>query len=746
MQRTLQGLDRDVYQILKKLEVSVNDNKPFSQVTVVYDAIKRSNSSLARFKKRPLEDSIERVLQFRKEELGDSDDSEAEIERLESKSIPEDDRFLLNRQMTKHWHQDTQKSKKRRLHDEAAEDHSSSDSRTIAPATPQTPAAPAVQMQPVSDKTEKDDKTTQKKTLKLSRFHVEQPTERLTLGGMDENYREVLKSTKYCLKYPGIYAKTNWHRLTGIVLSGPAGMGQAELIRSLAAELEVPLVSITGCFDDPERMEKNLMEAFDEAMRLAPSIVLIEELDWYMSRPGSQAYTEHHRRAVVQLRRQMQRIRQELPKDLHVIAMATTSNIADVEPAALREGVFEQTLQMRLPGVKERQRTLELLMQDRSVAKDVDFAKLAKAMHGYVHTDMVQAMHLGEELALERIMQKMTDADIPMADEDAAEGDAQSSALATWYQDATITAEDFEVAIKRFTPSLRQEGFTELPNVTWDQVGAMAKVRKELQLSITLPIRDPDLYRRAGLRASAGVLLWGPPGCGKTLVAQAVANEAQASFILINGPELLNKYVGESERAVRSVFQRARASAPTILFFDEMDSLVPRRDNTSTEAGARVVNSLLAELDGAHDRTGVYVIGTTNRPDMIDAAMLRPGRLSTRLFVDLPTPDERVDILKAIYRTSMSAAANSPYTLPEEDVARLDRVGRDVRCNDFSGADLKGLHDNAAKISLNKWLSGEKTALEVIDDDDWDRALATTRRSVSNPETYRKLADKLGRE
>jgi ribosome biogenesis ATPase len=256
-------------------------------------------------------------------------------------------------------------------------------------------------------------------------------------------------------------------------------------------------------------------------------------------------------------------------------------------------------------------------------------------------------------------------------------------------------------------------------------------------MSIIGPIKDPELYRQAGLSRPAGCLLWGPPGCGKTLVAQAVANEAQASFILINGPELLNKYVGESERAVRELFNRARSSTPCILFFDEMDSLVPKRDNASTEAGTRVVNALLTELDGVQDRTGVYVIGTTNRPDMIDPAMLRPGRLNVRLFIDLPTADERVDILRAIYRT------NHP-TIQSDAELNIEPVARDPRCNDFSGADLGGLHVNAAQSALRRFLKKEKSRSE-IDEVDWEHALATTKRSVPNPETYRKLELKMGK-
>jgi ribosome biogenesis ATPase len=205
---------------------------------------------------------------------------------------------------------------------------------------------------------------------------------------------------------------------------------------------------------------------------------------------------------------------------------------------------------------------------------------------------------------------------------------------------------------------------------------------------------------------------------------------------------LLNKYVGESERAVRELFQRARSSTPCILFFDEMDALVPRRDGSSSsggsDAGVRVVNALLAELDGVQDRSGIYVIGTTNRPDMIDAAMLRPGRLSVRIFVDLPTEDERVDILATIFRGAHPNASAA-------ELGRLEAVARDERCRDYSGADLGGLHTRAAEAGLRRWLAGAKTVQE-IEADDWEEALENTTKSVMNPESYRRLNAKLGRE
>ncbi|KAL4727696.1 Ribosome biogenesis ATPase rix7 [Fusarium chlamydosporum] len=747
------GLDRDVYLVLKKLEVDANDGKPFKTTTAVYETIKRSNSSLSRQKKRPLEDSIDRVLQYRKEELGgDSSDSEAE---LEEPIKPDDDRFLLNRQMVKHWHQDTTTTtvstpasqdaasqnpgegaraiKKRRVQEDG-EEKAKDGAVTPKGALTDTDAAPA----------EKQEKTPVKKTQKSSRHKIEHPSDAVQIGGVADIYTELCKQTHYLLKWPELYAANNWRKVPGILLSGPPGTGKRSLIRFLASKIDVPIVSLTGCLEEPERLERSLNDAIEEAMRLAPCIILIEQLDWYMSKPGGSNHSDSQRRNVIQFMRQMRRIEAEQDKDRHILAMATTSRITDVDPAVLKTGLFERTVQMRIPDPEGREDILRLLSKDKNLSDDVNFKELAKITHGFVGADIVNVLTIAEQGAAERNMDlsqyqqhlnQRYPMDQPLPDLMELEN-MQPTGPFPEPPNNPLTQEDFKKAIKDFVPSLRKDGFTVVPNITWDQVGALQAARKQLELSIIGPIRDPDRYRRHGLRRPAGCLLWGPPGCGKTLVAQAVANEAQASFILINGPELLNKYVGESERAVRELFNRARSSTPCILFFDEMDSLVPKRDNASTEAGTRVVNALLTELDGVQDRTGVYVIGTTNRPDMIDPAMLRPGRLNVRLFLDLPSPDERVDILRAIYRT------NHPDATPDE-FERLEAVARDPRCKDFSGADLGGLHEKAAESSLER--EAEKPGSMGIDEVDWEYALSRTYRSVTNPETYRKIEAKIGK-
>jgi ribosome biogenesis ATPase len=285
------------------------------------------------------------------------------------------------------------------------------------------------------------------------------------------------------------------------------------------------------------------------------------------------------------------------------------------------------------------------------------------------------------------------------------------------------------LALKEIQPSAQREGFATVPDVTWSDIGALHATRSELHMAVVQPIRRPELFRAVGIDAPAGVLLWGPPGCGKTLLAKAVANESQASFISVKGPELLNKvrtfslpflcvktksagidvdyldsvqYVGESERAVRQVFARARASSPCIIFFDELDALVPRRDDTLSESSSRVVNTLLTELDGLDARRGVFVLAATNRPDMLDPAMCRPGRLDKLLYVDLPAPEERSEIIRTLLAGSRRRC-RVPLLSPEvvEYVARM--VGG-PKGDEFSGADLAALVREAGVRALRRAL------------------------------------------
>jgi len=289
-----------------------------------------------------------------------------------------------------------------------------------------------------------------------------------------------------------------------------------------------------------------------------------------------------------------------------------------------------------------------------------------------------------------------------------------------------ITMDDFREATNKVQPSSKREGFTTVPDVNWEQVGALGSAKAELRMCITEPIRDPDRYVRLGIATPAGVCLYGPPGCGKTLVAKAVAKDAGANFISVKGPELLNKYVGESERAVRQVFSRAQASSPCIIFFDEMDALCPRRGGDGNQATERVVNQLLTELDGIETRRQVFVIAATNRPDIMDPAILRPGRLDKLICVHLPDADGRVDILKAVSSKT-----------PLDPMVDLDKVARDSRCDGFSGADLAALAREAALETIrHPNTSGNR---DIVRPEHFEAALNLVKRSVTAEDAKRCL-------
>ncbi|KAI9493299.1 P-loop containing nucleoside triphosphate hydrolase protein [Zychaea mexicana] len=306
-----------------------------------------------------------------------------------------------------------------------------------------------------------------------------------------------------------------------------------------------------------------------------------------------------------------------------------------------------------------------------------------------------------------------------------------------------ITEHDFQLALPKVQPSSKREGFATVPDVSWDDIGALQFVRDELRMAVVEPINHPEFFERVGITSPAGVLLWGPPGCGKTLLAKAVANESNTNFISVKGPELLNKYVGESERGVRQVFARARASSPCVIFFDELDALCSRRDDQQTDSSARVVNTLLTELDGVENRSQVYVIAATNRPDMIDPAMLRPGRLDKLLYVELPTPAERLDILTKLTKKTPLAEG-----LPLKDIAD------DSRCNGFSGADLAALVRESAVASLRSKfysagsvLNTDATADEIfVEKEHFDMAFTKVSPSVLSQDKlqYDKLRKKFG--
>ena len=387
---------------------------------------------------------------------------------------------------------------------------------------------------------------------------------------------------------------------------------------------------------------------------------------------------------------------------------------------------------MTVPSEPVREQILRALTRKMSLADDLDFKVLAKRTPGFVGADLNDLVSTAGSMAIKRYLNILKagggeEMEIEGADDLSPRlrelrrliAHAKESPVGEETETVLVSNADFFAALPKIQPSSKREGFATIPDTTWEDIGALSKIRDELSTAIVAPIKNPEIYARVGINAPTGVLLWGPPGCGKTLLAKAVANESRANFISVKGPELLNKYVGESERAVRQVFVRARSSVPCVIFFDELDALVPRRDDTLSEASARVVNTLLTELDGVgNSRSGIYVIAATNRPDIIDPAMLRPGRLDTRLFVSLPSPLERVEILRTLVR-------NLPIDF-SEDLKKLVE-----ECEGFSGADMGSLLRRAGYSAIKR--------RDTIKFEDFLAAKQFIRPSVSDLKKYEKL-------
>lgn len=557
--------------------------------------------------------------------------------------------------------------------------------------------------------------------------------------------------------------------------------------------------------------EKKVRELFDEAKSLAPCLVFIDEIDAITPKRDGGAQREMERRIVAQLLTCMDELAFDKTGGKPVIIIGATNRPDSLDAALRRAGRFDREICINVPSEDSRLSILENMTKNLKIQGDLGLKEIAKMTPGFVGADLKalvtaagisaikrmfgslsllpqdlidevengkieeaineDAMEVDEDIQQEEQEEEKEQEDISAPEEIepaeqqltvASEPDFDSLSFiqkflikhpnpltAAQLAPLSISKEDFISALPNIQPTAKREGFATVPDVTWNNVGALSKVRVELHMAIVQPIKRPEIYLKVGISAPAGVLMWGPPGCGKTLLAKAVANESKANFISVKGPELLNKYVGESERAVRQMFARARASIPCIIFFDELDALVPRRDTSLSESSSRVVNTLLTELDGLNNRQGIFVIGATNRPDMIDPAMLRPGRLDKTLYIELPNSMERLEILKTVIKSNGT---------PVSDKVDLNSIAHDERCRNFSGADLSSLVREASVIALKrKFFKGISQLDEHVDDDievndvvvtleDFERALDGTKPSVSDRDRqrYEKLNKRLG--
>ncbi|APA16066.1 hypothetical protein SS1G_10199 [Sclerotinia sclerotiorum 1980 UF-70] len=768
-----QGLDKEIYQIVRKLA----DEQAQSQkgpkrltISIVYDSIKNSNSSLKRRSKKLLEDSIDRVLLVLKEEQDESDSVDGDFEGLEDAAPPLKEHNIMNRNITKNW------AKPASIPTISPMNGTPSVSGVATPITSiQTSANGNGEIESPLKSDRQANGEPKSKRRKAER-EVRKDADRApptdisleNLGGVDNVIEELNELVAMPMLYPETYIRTGIQPPRGVLLHGPPGCGKTMIANAFAAEIGVSFIPISApslVAGMSGESEKKIRDVFDEAKRMAPCLVFIDEIDVIMGKRES-AQREMEKRIVAQMLTSMDDMALEKTGGKPVIIIAATNRPDSLDPALRRAGRFNKEINLGVPNEAAREKILRALTQKLALPDDFNFHALAKMTPGFVGADLNDVVSVAGTEAMKRMMAVLKqqtvstmELDTPVQSATSMEldtpvlKDSTSEALLVLRSlvanaggsapdgDFSIKYTDFLAAIPKVQPSAKREGFATIPDTTWAHVGALHEVREQLEMAIVEPIKRPESFARVGITAPTGVLLWGPPGCGKTLLAKAVANESKANFISIKGPELLNKYVGESERAVRQVFERARSSVPCILFFDELDALVPKREDSLSEASSKVVNTLLTELDGLSNRAGIYVVGATNRPDMIDPAMLRPGRLGTSVFVDLPSPDERVEILKALYRKALPFAS-------AQEIEALGPVGRDERCNGYSGADLGNLHQAAAVAALKREMSMVAQGQATIEDDlkisgaDWEVALGKIKASVKDAGKYRRLRDR----
>jgi ribosome biogenesis ATPase len=709
----------------------------------VYDEIKRSNSSLSRKNKKLLEDSIERVLEtLEQDDKQDSasDSINGEFDGIESVSSKRKSTVSnsLNRSIVGAW---------------ANTSHNGSSTPGRGSSAPNQDQEPGRVDEPARKvKRQANGEPLPKKRRAAFGGGVDRsPPTHVNLedlGGVD-HVVEQLRRLVLPMTFPQLYSSSRVQPARGVLIYGPPGCGKTAIANAFAAHLGVSFISISApsiVSGMSGESEKALREYFEEAKKLAPCLMFIDEIDAITPKRES-AQREMEKRIVAQLLTCMDDLILEKTNGKAVIVLAATNRPDSLDPALRRGGRFNKEINMSVPNEASREKILRAMTRQSKVSDDVDYEMLARRTPGFVGADLEDLVLTASEAAMERclsVLQADADAALPPEEMDIDPGNsasdrppASSGAVASLdrlikYTKTTshlhanpptifVSNADFLAALPSIQPSALREGFATIPTTTFADIGALAHHRLSLDTAIINPIANPKAYASLGIAPATGLLLWGPPGCGKTLLAKAVANESKANFISVKGPELLNKYVGESERAVRQVFARARSSVPVVIFFDELDALVPHRADggSMSEASSRVVNTMLAELDGVGDgRDGIYVIAATNRPHAIDLAMLRPGRLETVLFVGLPDADERVDILRTLVRK----LPNFEYTSEIADIAR--------HAEGFSGADLGSLlrkaGDNAVKRAASK-----------IEHPDFVAARNEVRRSVSDDDLKR---------
>jgi transitional endoplasmic reticulum ATPase len=526
------------------------------------------------------------------------------------------------------------------------------------------------------------------------------------IGGIRPQLQRVREMIELPLRYPEVFERLGIGAPTGVLLYGPPGCGKTLIARAIAQETEANFFSISG----PEIIHKfygeseaHLRKIFTDAAQKTPSIVFLDEIDAIAPR-REQVVGEVEKRVVAQLLALMD----GLTKRQNVIVIGATNIPNALDPALRRPGRFDREISIPIPDRNGRLEILEIHSRGMPLAEDVDLAHLAEITHGFVGADLEALCREAAMICLRRIMPEIdfTLANIP-------------------YDQLTrleVYADDFLAALREVEPSAIREVFVEVPDVRWHDVGGLAKGKQRLVEAVEWPLKYPHLFKEAGVRPPKGILLSGPPGCGKTLLAKAIANESRVNFISVKGPAILSKYVGESERGVREVFRKARQAAPCIVFFDEIDALVPRRSVGSSDShvSERVLSQFLTELDGIEELKGILVLGATNRLDLLDPAVLRPGRFDEVVEISMPDEKDRKEICEVHLRGKPLARGIA-----------LDQLV--LRTEGLSGAEIAGLFNKAALRAVRRAVVAGKDepaeeAKVMIEPQDVEEALKEIRQ------------------
>lgn len=531
------------------------------------------------------------------------------------------------------------------------------------------------------------------------------------IGGLREEIETIREMIEVPMKYPQVFKKLGVSPPKGVLLYGPPGTGKTLLAKAVANETEANFIHLAG----PEIMskwygqsEENLRKVFKDAQDDAPSIIFIDEID-AIAPSREEVSGEVEKRVVSQLLTLMD----GLEARGEVVVIAATNRPEALDPALRRPGRFDREIQIGIPDRRGRKEILQIHTRGMPLTEKVDLEKLADITHGYSGADMNALAKEAAMRSLRRIMpeiKKLKDEELTKEILDKIE----------------VTEKDFEDAMKKVEPSAMREVLVEIPRVKWNDIGGLKNVKEELIESVEWPLKHDKLFKEVGITAPRGILLYGPPGTGKTLLAKAVANESEANFISVKGPELLNKFVGESERGVRKIFKRARQVAPSIIFFDEIESLTGTRGMEGDSSGVKesVVAQLLSEIDGVAELKDVVLIGATNRPDLIDPALLRPGRFEKLVYVPMPDADSRREIIKVHIK---DVKLDKDFKI-EKLVEKTDG---------YSGADIEALVRKAGMLGIKEILD-KKTKDPKIGMKHFEQALKTVKPSVAK-EDYSKL-------